>query len=60
MVNDAYQTYNSKNIQQQKKNHSKSNIPKHVFIECVSTTTNHSFIKINSALSTFHISMKIV
>jgi hypothetical protein len=44
-------TYNNK------KNHSKSNIPKNIFLEYVYITKNHSFININFVICSFHISI---
>ena len=60
MVNETCRTCNRQNIQQQQNNHSKSKIPKHVFIEYVYTITKHSLININSNIISFHIRIKIV
>jgi hypothetical protein len=48
-------TYNNK-----KKNHSKSNIPKNVFLEYVYITANHSFININFVIFFSYINIKVV
>ena len=43
-----------------KKESFKNNIPKHVFVEYVSTTTKHSYNNFNYAIFIFHINRKIV